>query len=102
MNQVIPKPVGGVEVKPDRRESSDFYAHSMLVEGDFRVVVCKDNIQWILQRRRRGNPRAGRAWVSIGYCTCRESLERLWRGKTGCFHAAIRSLPERFPRSNSA
>ncbi len=101
MNQAISKPTTRFERKLDRRESSDFYDNTTVVEGKLRVVVCKDNIQWIFQRRRHGNPRAERAWESIGYCTRRKSLERLWRRETGYIHEAIFSLPERFQRSSS-
>ncbi|WP_406645931.1 hypothetical protein QEZ52_18385 [Aliisedimentitalea scapharcae] len=83
--------------KPDCRECSDFHNKILLALGDYRVIACKDNIQWILQQRRRGNPRAGRAWRAIGYCMQRSSLARLWPEKNGAPHSAFAALPERFP-----
>lgn len=65
------------------RECSDYYAKIVQASGSYRVIVCRDDLQWILQRRRAGNPGAGRAWHAIGYVTQPDTLERLWREKTG-------------------
>ncbi len=65
------------------KECSDHYTKVLKVSGSYRVIVCRDDLQWILQRRRAGNPGAGRAWQAIGYMTQSETLKRLWREKTG-------------------
>ncbi len=64
---------------PSYRESDDDYACIVTRLGDGgRVIVCRENLQWILQRR--DGKSAGRArWASVGYCTTREGLLRLCR-----------------------
>ena len=64
---------------PSYRESDDDYGCIVTRLGDVgRVIVCRDDLQWILQRR--DGKRAGRArWASVGYCTTREGLLRLCR-----------------------
>lgn len=61
----------------ERRESSDSY-HSVIVRSaKYRVIVCKDNWQWIIQRRagiRYGAPR----WDSLSYHRDRNALIRRW------------------------
>ena len=69
---------------PDRRERSDSYAGEIWRAGDWRVALCRDEVQWLLQTRR--NPRqegATAAWDSVGFCRTRAALLRLWRAHTG-------------------
>jgi hypothetical protein len=40
-----------------------------------RVVTCKDDLQWILQRRKKGG--AERPWRGVGYFRTREALIRV-------------------------
>jgi len=48
----------------------------------WRVIVCRDGIPWILQRR--DGERFGRArWTGRHHCTMRESLIRLFRASCG-------------------
>lgn len=101
MNHPIRTPKKGSEMKPDRRECSEFYAKVVVTCGAYRVIECSDGIQWILQRRTGAKTRLETAWRSLGFHTTRDSLERLWRSKTGVAHDAIRNLPDRFPGSGS-
>lgn len=39
---------------------------------EHRVIVCRDGIQWIAQRRKKGG--AERPWRSLGYFRSREAL----------------------------
>ena len=69
-----------IEAAPrSHREGSDSY-HSVIVRSaKYRVIVCKENHQWIIQRRagiRHGAPR----WDSLSYCRDRSALIRLWTG----------------------
>ena len=60
-------------------EGADCYHTVIIRSAKYRVIVCKDNHQWILQRRagfRHGAPR----WDSVSYCRDREVLIRLWTG----------------------
>ena len=57
------------------KETDDRY-HAEFVRHDrFRVVVCKDQIQWIVQRKKSG---AGGRWQALGYFLTRDALIRLW------------------------
>ena len=53
---------------PSHRESADNYARIVArLDDDGRVIVCRDGLQWILQRR--DGERGGRArWTGVGYC----------------------------------
>ena len=66
----------------------------------WRVIVCRDGIQWILQRRGQERP-AGARWEGRAYCRTREALVRLCRAYSGPIsdpdaNATIEALPERF------
>ena len=84
------------QISPDLRECSDQYIDVLFAYGDYRVIACKNGIQWILQRRRAGTPYAGRAWDALSYTTERASLERLWQMKTGNSYSALAALPLKF------
>jgi hypothetical protein len=67
----------------DHRETSDSYVGEIYRQGQYRVVLCRGGIQWIMQRQ-KGGP--GAAWRALGYCTAREALMRLWtaENRTNC------------------
>ncbi|AXI54843.1 hypothetical protein C1J05_10355 [Sulfitobacter sp. JL08] len=56
-------------------ETSDTYGAIVAVlDHKHRVIVCKDGIQWITQRRKSGG--ADRPWRGLGYYTNRKALIR--------------------------
>ena len=61
--------------KSDHRETQDSYHDEIFRTGRYRVILCKDAIQWIIQRRGR---LAGTRWRGLSYCTCRDSLISVW------------------------
>lgn len=81
-------------------ETDDAYFAVVAKLGDrWRVIRCRDDIQWVLQRRegqRHGRPR----WTGDGYLTTREALIRVCRAKAGdCDPTAwttLLALPERY------
>lgn len=84
------------------RERDEHYLHVILRDGDWRVIVCKDNFQWILQRRTRAESTDGARWEARGYCRTREALVRLWAASTGGEgEALLVVLPELFSRSGA-
>ena len=89
-----PSAVRGKSPRPapsNHRESADDYHSVLLQSAKVRVIVCKDNLQWIIQRRagsRYGAPR----WDSVSYCTSKEAVIRLYRGLMGADSA--KSWPE--------
>lgn len=84
-----------------RSEEAHNY-HSILFNlgPNWRVIECRGQIQWILQRLsggRRGRPR----WTSRSYCLTRDGLSRVMSEAVGSLDAASRaflaSLPMRHP-----
>ncbi|WP_050930102.1 hypothetical protein [Aestuariivita boseongensis] len=58
------------------QETSDHYARVVVrLCPRHRVIVCKDNIQWILQRRKNGGGEW--PWRALGYFRTRDALIRL-------------------------
>ena len=56
-------------------ETSDAYSGVIADLCDcHRVVICKDALQWILQRRKKGG--AERPWRGVGYFRTRNALIR--------------------------
>jgi hypothetical protein len=88
------------EAKMSVRETADGYAGFVVqLNPDWRVVACRDRVQWILQRR--GSPEKPRRddWRSRSYCRTREALIRCAREHAGhiipAALATLSSLPER-------
>lgn len=75
----------------DHRETADRYRGEIFRKGRFRVILCRDGIQWILQRKKGG---AGARWQALGYFTTRKALTRLWTASTGEAAPEIARLPE--------
>ncbi len=85
------------------REVADDYAGEVArLSHRWRVVVCKDNIQWILQRRDAGNPHSAR-WRGVSYCVTRAALIHLCGSlEEACDPKTMRilaTLPDRFGRT---
>lgn len=78
----------------EHRETRDGYCRTIVSDGSHRVILCKDGIQWIIQRR-RPNAEAGRAaWDALGYCTSKTALMRLSRPLFGLIPPEIDGLPD--------
>ncbi len=80
------------------RESDDDYARIVArLDDRWRVIVCRDDLQWILQRR-DGERAGGARWTGISYCQSREALLRLCRASSARIDpsewAALVALPE--------
>lgn len=80
-------------------ETADGYGNVVAVPCDgWRVIVCKDDLQWIVQRRKNGG--ADRPWRAVGYCRTRKALVRLCAASCGQIDpaaaAALAALPENF------
>ncbi|MFT6527178.1 MAG: hypothetical protein ACJAXG_001125 [Celeribacter sp.] len=74
------------------RETSDQYARVIALGTNARVIECRQGLQWIIQRKKGGTqPR----WLSLGYCTSKTTVLRLWTGlgETPCPNLA--ALPDR-------
>jgi len=83
--------------KVDHRETNDNYRGELFRYGRFRIITCKDSIQWILQRDFSGPERLrGSQWRAIAYCTTRKALARLWDNQPQSVAADFSALPENF------
>ncbi len=80
-----------MNVPLDHRETADRYRGEIFRKSRFRVILCRDGIQWIIQRAGRvpGGP-----WRGLHYCTTRKALSRLWEASTGETAQEIACLPE--------
>ena len=53
--------------RTDHREGSSDYHRVVFEQGDWRVIVCKDRIQWIIQHRICAGSPAGARWIGKHY-----------------------------------
>jgi len=78
-----------------RGEENDTYPVVATLNGRWRIIVCKNSIQWILQTRRGGPD----SWRGRSYCCTREALVRCARQHAaqlgGDALAILLRLPER-------
>jgi hypothetical protein len=75
------------------REQDSDYSKVVLQAGIWRVIECRDGIQWIIQRRAKislAKPR----WRPISYCATRKALIRLWHEKTSGRSPVLERLSE--------
>ena len=95
-----PKTAGVAADKvPTYRESDDAYRGvAATLAEDLRVIVCKNGLQYIPQRRHAGGLR-GVEWRSICYCAFKKSLMRACEGLQGrsgpVSTAPLAALPEK-------
>ena len=87
-------------VKPLERESDDNYLDVVAqLAPRWRVIVCKDYLQWIIQKR-TAEPLHRGVWRSQSYVTSRNSLIRLCASlellSDDNVRATLDALPEQF------
>jgi hypothetical protein len=82
------------------RETADGYPGFVAqLNPDWRVVACRDRVQWVLQRR--GSPEKPRRddWRGRSYCRTRDALIRCAREYAGFIDpealAVLAALPAR-------
>lgn len=74
----------------DHRETSDRYLGELFRQADCRVIICRDAVQWIVQRQKSG---PGTAWRALGYCTTREAVMRIWASLNRTICPELLALP---------
>jgi len=78
----------------ERREGDDDYGRVVARLGTtYRVIACRDDLQWIVQER------MGNRWRSLHYCTSREGVLRRVKGLPGW--ESLSTLPDRFRSGKS-
>jgi hypothetical protein len=80
-------------------ESAEGYPTIAKLNGRFRVIVCRDGIQWILQARHGPETGLKPVWDSQSYCRTSEALIRCCKAHAGAIDPAavieLEYLPER-------
>jgi hypothetical protein len=87
------------ETAPSYRERDDGYTGTLVqLTATERIALCRDNLQYIYQRRHRDGSHGG-AWRAVSYATSKSSVvaihvstEALLDPET---RAALDALPER-------
>ena len=59
------------------RETSLSYTNVIATGEKYRVIICADDIQWIIQRL------SGNRYRSESYCTTKSALIREWQYRVG-------------------
>jgi hypothetical protein len=80
----------------NREEADDYRRVVVVLNSDWRIIECRDGIQWILQRRsgeRRGQPR----WLSRKYNRNKEALKRNVHALAGEIDPAAREVLDSLP-----
>jgi hypothetical protein len=79
-------------------EAENYHAVVTQLSDDWRVIVCRAGIQWILQHR-AGQRHGTARWVGRSYCRTSEALNRLSHKHAGTLRpdaaAILAALPER-------
>lgn len=90
--------MGAAMTAPIRSEESDNY-HLVVAQltADWRVIVCKAGIQWILQRRRSPKRPPADDWRGRSYCRTSEALIRCAREYAGVIEPAAATILAALP-----
>ena len=87
--------------KASHEAADDYSGEVARLSARWRVVTCRDSIQWIVQQRDAGSPHRAR-WRGRHYCVTREALIRLCgslqEAPDPAAMAVLASLPAQFPR----
>ena len=85
-----------------RERDADYYG-VIHTEGAWRVIVCKDGLQYIIQKRRTAAESMSPAhWGGRHFCTTRQSLMRLWERDVRGPTSMLAMLPDHAARFNLA
>ncbi len=82
-------------------EGSEAYYRVIALCGNFRIILCKDAIQWIIQRRIRCRGKgAGARWKALRYPTTKSVLIRDWHELTALpLPPEVENLPAKIIRN---
>jgi hypothetical protein len=83
----------------NRNESAQSYSRLVAVlNGKWRVIECRDDIQWILQSRNTQKSLSTGVWRAHSYCRTRETLLRVCAARAGKIDptaaAVLAALPD--------
>lgn len=79
-------------IDTSRHETADEYRLVIAQHGFVRVILCRDGIQFIVQKRKIGG--AKRPWRSLSYFTTKKALLRLCAGLNWPIGPDLERLPD--------
>ena len=82
-----------------REESDDYQAVVAVLNSRWRVIECRDGIQWIVQRR-RGHRDGLPVWRGESFCRTKSALLQCIREKCGDVDLGVVALPDHFRASD--
>jgi hypothetical protein len=86
-----------LSLSPSHRERDDHYAKVIVQLGPrWRIIVCKDSHQWVLQKRSVAPPNTG-TWAGKSYATTRGGLIAACSGRGLLSEAFARQVLEALP-----
>jgi hypothetical protein len=77
-------------------EAENYHAVVAQLSDEWRVIVCRAGIQWILQHR-AGQRHGTARWVGRSYCRTSEALNRLSRKHAGNLRPAAAAILAALP-----
>lgn len=81
-----------LSLSPSHRERDDHYAKVIVQLGPrWRIIVCKDSHQWVLQKRSVAPPNTG-TWAGKSYATTRDGLIAACSGRGLLFEASVMTI----------
>lgn len=79
-------------------ETSPAYRGVISVSGRYRVAVCKDGLQWLVQKRASHRNHTRAQWKSFGYYTTKKALMRTLYSLDRAHMPEIARLPATFQK----
>lgn len=74
------------------KETHDNYHGVILRRGRFRIVLCRNGVQWIIQKGKQSGPHM--RWRGQSYCRTKKALVRLWTQLSTSSALALDLLPD--------
>ena len=98
---IPPRPLningGTLQLPSSHRERDDDYKGTLIyITSLWRIIVCKDGIQWIVQKRSVEHPNTG-TWAGKSYCTTRDSLIAACSRRNLLSDASVRQALDALP-----
>ena len=76
------------------QESRDAYKLTLRRDGDHRIILCPDSLQWIIQSRIRAERPDGARWEAVYFCTSRAGFLIDYPTLAGIRPQELKNLPE--------
>lgn len=74
------------------KERDDAYHAVVHMAGNWRIIICKGQLQWIIQRAKKAGTE--RRWYGVSYVTSKRTLIDLWSHKTDSSTQPLTGLPD--------